>query len=161
MSRRVRPAPPRRTAPGFSLVELILTALIVGLVAAIALPRYADALALHHADAAARRVVADLEYARAHALATSQTVEVAFDLDLDTLTVPGLAALDAPRQDHTTRLADEPYRADLTQADFNQAPTVSFNGYGRPSSGGEVHLRVGSRTRTVRLDAHSGEADLP
>ena len=49
---------------GFSLLEVVLVVAIIAVLAAIAAPRYGRAAGRYRADVAARRIVADLEYAR-------------------------------------------------------------------------------------------------
>src|SRR5204863_23675 len=58
---RAGPASSRRA---FSLIEITLVLMVMGVLAALAVPRYASALARYRADAAARRIVADLDLAR-------------------------------------------------------------------------------------------------
>jgi prepilin-type N-terminal cleavage/methylation domain-containing protein len=150
---------PRRR--GFSLVELTLTAVIVGLVAAVAVPRYAASLHNARLDAAARRLVADFAHARQHALATSATVRLEFDLTHHTLTSPDLPALNDPAAAFVTDYAADPYAVRFTAAAFDAAPTCAFDGYGRPEAGGSVTLRSGGDSITVTLDAETGEAVRP
>src|SRR5690606_27031377 len=45
---------------GFSLLELVMVLTIIAILAAIATPRYANAMARYRADLAARRIAADL-----------------------------------------------------------------------------------------------------
>ena len=58
---------------GFTLLELVLVVAILGVVAAIAAPRYGNAIQNYRANAAAQRLRADLEYARARAKSTSSS----------------------------------------------------------------------------------------
>ena len=54
-----------------------MVVLIVGILAAVAAPRYLDTLANYRADATVKRIVADLQLAkrRAQQTSTSQTIE--------------------------------------------------------------------------------------
>lgn len=145
---------------GFSLIELTLTAIIISLLALIAVPRYAGAMARYHADAAARRLADDLNLARQQAQNQSTAVKVTFDLDTDTLTATGMEHLDAVGKDYVTRFALDPYHADLVSADFRGSTLVQFDGFGEPSSSGQVVLSVGSLTRTIELDSNTREASV-
>lgn len=146
--------------PGFSLFELVLVTVIISLLALMALPRYADAMARYRADAAAQRLAADLNLARQHAEDRSATVKVLFDLSADTLTATGMASLDVQGQDYITRFADEPYYADLISVDFDSATMVQFDGFGEPTAGGQVVLSVGSLTRTIQFDRNTRRASV-
>lgn len=150
----------RSSGGGFSLIELVLTTVIVGVVAAMAVPRYADALARYHIEGAARRVVADIDHARNRAEASSGDVAVYFDIANSTIRVPGLPSLTQPDVEFSTVLADEPYHTRMTGADFNGNARLDFNGYGKPAAGGTIVLRSGGLTRTITVDGDTGEAGI-
>lgn len=145
---------------GFSLLELILVLAIVATLAAIASPRYGYALARYRAEAAARRVAADLELARATAKADSTSVTVMFNLADNRYELIGVTSLDRDFTDAELVLSDEPYRSRLVAAGFNGNQVVVFDGYGVPDSGGTVVVSCGSVTRIVELDQHSGKATM-
>ena len=147
----------RRRTPGFSLIELVLVMTIIAVLSAIAVPRYADALARYRADAAARRVVADLNYARQRARSSSTSVKVKVKPALDCLEIVGEQSMDDPAGGWITDLSASPYLADMVSSDFSGNKVV-FNGYGYPDSGGLIVLTVSSESRTIVLDADTGKA---
>ncbi|MEL7089301.1 MAG: GspH/FimT family pseudopilin [Planctomycetota bacterium] len=155
---RRHPDPTR--AAGFTLVELTLTLIIVGLVAAIGVPRYAHALANYRANAAAQRVVADIQHARAHAKAHSVDTTLRFGTGNDRVLILEMEQLDDPNQAYTTDLAEEPYESQLTAADFDGDQYLIFDGYGRPDSGGTVTLRCGAARRVITVDPDTGKASI-
>jgi len=146
--------------PGFSLVELIIVLVILGVVAAIAAPRYASALCRYRADCAARRIVADLGLAQARARQTSQGQTLVFDLAANQLRIAGLPDLDRHSSDYTVRLGGAPYQAKIVSADFGGDSTIVFNGYGIPDSGGSVVVEVGDVQRTVVVSPATGKAQV-
>jgi len=150
---------PRPTCrlPAFTLLEVVMVLVIVAIVAAIAVPRYAAALHRYRAEHAARRIAADLEYARALARQSSATQRVVFDADADTYTLPGRADLDHPKETYTVDLADAPYRADLAAASFGAAATAVFDGFGMPRVGGAVKVAAGGYVYLVTVDGETGE----
>ncbi len=133
-------------------MELALTTIIIASVAAIAMPRYGQALARFEAAAAARRVVAEVDRARQHARASSRQVILTFDTNADTLTNAGLPDPDRPGQPYRVELNAAPYRADLTGATFGGGVALAFDGYGVPEKTGSVTLTRGDITRTVLID---------
>lgn len=144
---------------GFSLIELVMVMTITAILAGIALPRYADALARYRVDAAARRVIADLEYARSLARAQSAGIQVKFKTDEDCLRLTGVQSMDDAGQEWALDLSAKPYYADLVSNDFSGS-NLTFNGYGYPDSGGSIVIAVGSEKRTVVLDIDSGKAAI-
>jgi len=133
---------------------------IIGVLAAIAVPRYAEADARQRVDAAARRIVADLALARAKAYTSGETVTVTFDGPADLLLGPGMTSLDKSSSDYTVDFAEAPYRAQLIAADFGGVPAVNFDGYGMPDSGGSVVVKVGRYTKTVVLEPGAVKATV-
>ena len=144
---------------GLSLIEVAIVLAIVGVLAAIAAPRYANAMANYRAEAAARRVVADLAYARSRAGESSQSKTVVFDLGARQVRISGAGDLNTASEDYLTRLAKEPYLVDTMSADFGGTNQVSFDGYGTPDTSGTVVLQHGTVQRIVVLDV-SGEAGV-
>ena len=145
---------------GFSLLELVIVLAILAVLAAIAVARYANATTHYRADAAARRIVADLDLARAKARSSSSRQAVVFSVDLDQYQIRGVPGLNHPSSDYTVRLAESPYHASLVGADFAGTDEVVFDGWGMPDNPGSITLRVGNVTKAVIVDADTGEAHV-
>lgn len=150
----------RRAEAGFSLIELTLVTVIIGIVAAMAMPRYADALTRYHADAAAQRIVVDLARAQSHAKATSRSTTVWFGTEMDRVKILELTNRDGDVSTYATALDAEPYFANLTSADFGGDEYIIFDGYGQPDSGGTATLRCGGVQRILTINATTGEATI-
>ena len=147
----------RAVRGGFSLIELVLVMTIISVLAAIAVPRYANALARYRADAAAQRIVTDLNYARERARSTSTKVIAHIKPSEDCLRLEDTPSLDDSTEIWETDLSAKPYLADIVSTSFLSGK-VSFDGYGTPDAGGSIQLTVGSESRTVVLDADTGKA---
>ncbi len=150
----------RVSCRGFSLLEVVLVLAIIGIAAAVAVPRYSRAGARYRADLAARRVAADLRLAQSQAKAASSTRTVAFSAATEQYQLLGVSSPDGASGDYTVILSAEPYKADLTLANFNGDPQVIFSGWGLPNNGGTVGISVGGQQRTVTVDRVTGKVSI-
>jgi prepilin-type N-terminal cleavage/methylation domain-containing protein len=156
--------PIRRRQPAFSLLELVIVLAIMTILASMALPRFGSAAVRQRADAAARRVVGDLEFARHRASQTSASQKVDFDVGGNRYRLPGFRDPDRPSSDYEVRLGEEPYNAAILSVDFASNTSLEFDGFGLPvglgGTPGEVILQVGVESRTIKVDPDTGEAEL-
>lgn len=148
----------RRTARTFSLIELIFVLAIIGILTALAVPRFGSSIAFQRADMAADRIVADLSLARERAVTTSSSLTVQFKPGSNAYALQGMQHLDRSGDAYDVDLSAEPYEATLVSADFGGDTEVVFDGYGVPDSGGTVIIQVGGETRTITLDAVTARA---
>ncbi len=137
----------------FTTIELVIVVLIIGIVAAVAVSRYVDALCWHRAEAAAERVKADIGLARRKAKMSSASQSVQFDPVYDTYILPGVQDLDHAGMEYMVDLRKAPYRASIVSATFGNDSVLIFNGYGVPDSGGSVVVQSGPYQRAIRVDA--------
>jgi Tfp pilus assembly protein FimT len=141
------------------LVELVVVVLVMSIFAAVAVPTFVDSLLFHRVESAARRFKADLELVRHTARLTSST---------QTLTVVGLtysastgvADFDHPGETYVLDLTKPPHKLDTLTANFGGLPSISYDGYGKPSSGGTVILQAKGCGCTLTLDAVTGEITI-
>lgn len=145
-----------RLRHGYSHVELIIAILVIGIVAAVSMPRFAASIQRQRAEAAARRVAADLEALRGLASTTSQQQSAVFDISTNSYTLAGLTNPDRPGQPYKVSLASQLYGSILVSANFGGDATILFNGYGVPDSSGTVMLKSGQTTKTITIEPNLG-----
>lgn len=145
---------------GFSLLELMLVLVIVGTLAGVAAPRYANSISRYRADMAAQRVAADLHLARRHALISGADETVTFTTASEQYQIVGLQSMDRSTEDYIVKLSASPYSAEIVSASFGGDGTVVFDAYGVPDDGGQIVVRAGHFEMTVVLDANSGKAQV-
>ncbi len=144
-------------ARAFSLLEIVTVLAIIAIVSAIAVPRFASAAARYQAEAAARRIVADMKLAQARAYSTSASVEVWFDAIGHTVSIPTITSFDDANAEYVTELSAEPYQAELVDANFAGDTKVIFDIYGQPNADGRVIVKVGQTRATIIVDKATGE----
>lgn len=150
-----------RGARGFTLVEIVLVTLLLGILAGVATPKFAGSLRRVKAEAACRRIASDLLLARHNAIDRSSTQAVQFNVAGSSYTLPSVAHLDRANATYSVSLGAAPYQAELVSAVLGADAEVVFDQYGQPDSGGVVTVRVGTTTGTVTLNATSGLPTVP
>lgn len=141
----------------FSLIELVLVIAIIGVMSALAAPRYAAAVHRYRAEAAARRIAADIGFAQSLARSSGQSRSIAFNVAADQYVLPDERDLDRAGS-YTVDLSAAPYNASIATANFGGAATLTFNGFGMPASAGTVSILSGNTARIVTVNAETGAA---
>ena len=142
---------PSANREGFTLLELVIVMLIFSIFAAVAAPRYLDALDRARADAAAKRIAADLQLAQRYAQRTSTSQSIVFDVANNRYVFSDMPDLDHADQTYAFDLGDMDYQTVLKSADFNGSSTLTFDIYGRPDNNGAVVVKSGSYEQTLTI----------
>jgi general secretion pathway protein H len=142
------PAGDRRRA-GFTLFELLIVLVILGLALAVAVPLFARALPGLELKSSARTVAATLREARSLAIADNREIAVAVDIDTRTIDLAGLRR--------------ETLDAGIDLRLFTAAEELIDRGAGRirfypdgTSTGGRVRLLATGRLYDVDIDWITG-----
>lgn len=146
---------------GFTLVELLIVLLVLGVLALVAVGRFGSYTAGRRLASAAGRVAADLRLAQRSAYTAGASRAVDFTLGANRYAVENQAALDRAAAAYVVDLSAEPYGVQLQSADFGGQARIAFNGYGQPQAGGTVVVELRGSVTTVTVDATSGEVRVP
>lgn len=149
----------RAKRQGFSLPELVIVVLITGITAAVAMPKFVDSLQKYRVNNAADRVVGDLARAQSAAYAASTSRTVTFTVATSQYQLANVTSVDHPSGTYLVDLSQEPYNSKLVSV-FGQTgtQTITFNGYGQPSTGGNIVVAAGKFQKTIVVDPTTGVA---
>jgi len=136
----------------YTLVELVIVVLVVGILMRVAAPKYMESLAVYRSDTAARRVAADLRLARSYAQKVSAAQQVDFDAAAETYAMSVTPDVDRSGSMYMVNLYQQ-NSAVITSATFGPGDAVQFDMYGRPDRAGSVVIQAGTRQKTVEVDA--------
>lgn len=145
----------RRSSSGFTLIELILVVVILGIAAAVTVPNMVQSIRGNRLRTAARTVVMAGRYARSMAVLRQKEMALSFDLDAARLTVAILEP--APEQDASPEDGGEMGSAALIeQAEIE--PTFTGGMTNLPAGRAEVDLeRPLDRVKIEAVESDNGE----
>ncbi|MEO0482419.1 MAG: type II secretion system protein [Planctomycetota bacterium] len=144
----------------FTLIELTMVLVIMGVLAAVLAPRYGDAIARSRVDAAAERLVAELALTSSRARAAGETWTVWMDPSTERIWRTSAASFVLYNTDIGLDFGAEPYRTDLSSVNFGGFSRIEFDAFGRPGSDGVVTLRHGQTQRIVTVTRATGAIEV-
>ncbi len=159
----------------FSLVELTMVMLVMGILAAVAAPRYFESIARFRVEAAALRIAADLNHVRARAKMKGLSAPewVVFYPNFELYQLVNDPDPNWKSYEYWVDLWKSAYPVDLVSVEFTNTAgftsnsSVKFDLYGKACSGdflpaplvsGEIIVQSGNQQRTVTIDPVTGEA---
>ncbi len=156
---------------GFTIIEVILVVLIIGIAAAVVVPMASSAGGMQ-LRAAVNMVAADLEYAKSMAISRGQPYSVVFDKTTETYRIVDQAGTVIPHPvkkgfNYVIDFRNEGRldQVEIYDANFDSTNKVTFDYLGSPYNGsatpgplnsGVVTLRSGTMTRTVSVEPVTG-----
>jgi Tfp pilus assembly protein PilE len=146
---------------GLSLIDVVITVLIIGILATVAAPKFVKSLHRMQAEAAAKRIKIDLGYTRQTAISESATRSVTFTPSSNAYSIPGVPDLDRPGEAYAVELNAPPYNATLVSAALGADSEIQFDRFGKPDSGGTITVESGGYQETVTIDPETGKASIP
>jgi prepilin-type N-terminal cleavage/methylation domain-containing protein len=159
----------RKTLPAFTLVEVIMVLIVIGIIAAITVPLYVSA-ASTQLRTAADMIASDLEYAKSMAISTGKSHSVVFDTSAESYSIKDsdgqvIAHPVHVGADYAVSFANDSRldKVDIVSTNFGVADAVSFDNLGAPSDGsgaalkdGLIQLRAEGHTLRVKIQSVTG-----
>ena len=147
---------------GFTLIEVMIVLVILGIIAAIAVPMYTSAASVQ-LSVAADMIASDLEYAKSMAISTGKTYQVVFDTAAESYSIKDNAGnkIDHPvhigiKYDVSFASDSRLNKVDIVSTTFGASATIKFDYLGSPDNGGTVLLRAEGNPMTVIIESVTG-----
>jgi general secretion pathway protein H len=152
--RGARPGAVARAGAGMTLIELLVVLMLMGLIAAMAVPYFSGGVSGTDLKSAAREVAAGLRYARSDAVANRRETRLVLDLEQRAFRIDGDARLHA-----LPKLAElKLYTAQRDLIDAKSGAIRFFPDGG--SNGGRITIAAGERKYEVDVDWLTGRVAI-
>lgn len=158
MRNRISNTAPRRS--GLTLIDLTVTILLMGIIAAVTAPRFSDSLSFYRADAAAERLATDLRMLQRLSVQRSQPFSLRVRRGRGFYDLIGLDDPDRPGEPYRVELDEYPYQARIAKLSFPQRDEVTVDIHGHFNFGGEIVVTSGASSKTVVFDETTGEVTV-
>lgn len=152
---------------GMSLIELTMSVMVLGILAAIAVPIYSNSLLKYRSEVAAQRIVQDLNQAQQLARLSNSNQTIIFNTATNSYTISGLASLNRPGAVYTVPLNQEPYSVVITSLVNAAQPTLqvnpltlTFDRFGTPDQGISLVVRAGDSSKQIVVAPVTGRTSV-
>ena len=145
-----------RRRHGFSLAELTIVVLIMGIFAAVSVPNYAESISRFRVQAAAKRIAADLMYARQVAMNQGVSKQITFAIPTNSYSMPNVPDPDRSALAYSVALSTTAYPATILAVDFGGSVSVTFDRHGQPDPAGYVTVESSVYQYQVDVDGVTG-----
>jgi prepilin-type N-terminal cleavage/methylation domain-containing protein len=145
----------KKATPGFSLTELIIVIVLIGIFGAMAMTRTRSGLTTIQVQIAIDQITTDIDYSKSMAFARHDTITLVFSTTLEQYTIYNgpdgsrSAVTDFPNSANGVISFDQSdfIEVDITSANFNGSSELQFLPLGDAKSGGSIVLN--SKTISV------------
>ena len=151
----------KKATPGFSLTELIVMIVLIGIFGAMAMTRTNTGLTTIQVQIAIDQITTDIDYSKSMAFARHDTITLVFSTTLEQYTIYNgpdgsrSAITDFPNSNNGVISFDQSdfIEVDITSANFNGTSELQFLPLGDPKSGGSIVLN----SKTISVASVSGQ----
>ena len=151
----------KKATPGFSLTELIVMIVLIGIFAAMAMTRTSTGMTTIQVQIAIDQITTDIDYSKSMAFARHDTITLVFSTTLEQYTIYNgpdgsrSAITDFPNSTNGVISFDQSdfIEVDITSANFNGTSELQFLPLGDPKSGGSIVLN----SKTISVASVTGQ----
>jgi Tfp pilus assembly protein FimT len=154
----------KKATPGFSLTELIVMIVLIGIFGAMAMTRTNTGLTTIQVQIAIDQITTDIDYSKSMAFARHDTITLVFSTTLEQYTIYNgpdgsrSAITDFPNSTNGVISFDQSdfIEVNITSANFNGSSELQFLPLGDPKSGGSIVLN----SKTISVEPVTGKWSL-
>ncbi|MFN0195847.1 MAG: Tfp pilus assembly protein FimT/FimU [Planctomycetaceae bacterium] len=146
---------------GVTLIDMACTTLLIGVMAAVAVPRLSSSINYYRIESASKQIASEIEMVRRYAKATGKNQSVTFDLALNKITMSAMADMDHPASYRSVSLNNLNGTVTLVSASFGGIPTLTFDMHGKPVNGGTIQILSGGTVKYIVVNGTSGRISIP
>ena len=154
----------KKATPGFSLTELIVMIVLIGIFGAMAMTRTNTGLTTIQVQIAIDQITTDIDYSKSMAFARHDTITLVFSTTLEQYTIYNgpdgsrSAVTDFPNSTNGVISFDQSdfIEVNITSANFGGSSELQFLPLGDPKSGGSIVLN----SKTISVEPVTGKWSL-
>ena len=151
----------KKATPGFSLTELIVMIVLIGIFGAMAMTRTNTGLTTIQVQIAIDQITTDIDYSKSMAFARHDTITLVFSTTLEQYTIYNgpdgsrSAITNFPNSTNGVISFDQSdfIEVNITSANFNGSSELQFLPLGDPKSGGSIVLN----SKTISVEPVTGK----
>ena len=147
---------PHSLSKGFSLIELIIIIVLIGIFTTIALTRTNTGMTTIREQIAIDQITNDIDLARSMAFAKNEAITIKFNINQESYSVHDESGIivDFPNSSDGIISLDNSYlrNLDIKAANFGNSSDLQFQPLGDPVSGGTIELN----TKTITIESVTG-----
>ena len=157
----------KRLRSGLTFVELTVSIMIIGILAAIASPIYSNSLVRYRVEVTAQRITQDIVQTQLAARQTNSSRTITFTTVDHSYVVSGKSSMDHASQPYKVLVNESPYRAQfsslvtaLFQSTQLASVAITFDRFGMPDQGISVTVSAGTLQKRIDVAPTSGRVSV-
>ena len=161
------PTTRKRPRFGVTLVELTVSIMILGILAAAASPIYSNSLLRYRVEVTSQRIAQDIVQTQRVARQTNSTRTITFTTIDHSYVISGINSMDHASQPYKVLVNESPYRAQFSSLVTAALPTtqlasltLAFDRFGMPDQGISVTVNAGTLQKRVDVAPTSGRVSV-